>query len=207
MRLAEVVHALGTQRNAHVSGVVSVVGLIAVSAYCFAMRSNIVIVVSPGSILADTHANPFSELAEPGYSCYIWTDCHAGTIASLVAILMVRTFSNTQIGNILSESSGNCRTGNHTHRSVGRIVAKETGLAVCSCIEELVALRNTHTSYIVCKTYIGDVQRASWYTSSSNVLAEVKIGSHWAEKRYNASTVENVGVGRNHHRIVTHTSA
>jgi hypothetical protein len=118
MRLTEVIHALRTKWNAHMSGVVSIVGLVAVSSYSFAMRSNVIVVVSPSPIFADKHTNPFSELTEPGNSSDVGTDGHTRTVSRLIAILMVRTFSDAQISDIFSEESGDCRTGNHAHGSI-----------------------------------------------------------------------------------------
>ena len=55
MRLAEVVHALGTERHAHVSGVVAIVGSIAIGSHGFAVRADVVVVVPPCPVFADQH--------------------------------------------------------------------------------------------------------------------------------------------------------
>ncbi len=74
--------------------VVSIVGYVAVGAYSFAMWSDVIVVVSPSTILANEHTNPFSELTEPSNSCDVGTDRHTRTVSCLVTILMIRTFSD-----------------------------------------------------------------------------------------------------------------
>lgn len=127
MGLSEVVHAFGAQRHAHVGRVVPVVGYIAVRPHGLAVGPNVVVVVAPGAVLADQHAYPLGELAEPGYSCDIGADGHAGSVAGLVSVLVVGALGHAQVGDVLAEESGNRGTGDDADRPFCGSVSEETG--------------------------------------------------------------------------------
>jgi hypothetical protein len=76
------------------SRIISIIGLVAVCAYSFTVRADIVIVVSPSTIFTDKYTNSLSELTEPSNSSYIWANWNTRTITSLISILMIWALSN-----------------------------------------------------------------------------------------------------------------
>jgi hypothetical protein len=178
-----------------VGGVVPVLGLVAISAYCLAVGTDRVVVVAPGGLLANHHANSLGELAEPGNIVDVGADGDAGTIASLVTVLVVWTFRLAQIGHVLAKEPGGRWAADDADRPICRGVSVEGSVDRCRCIGVKVALGDATPGDVVSERDVAGVEGAGGLAGPGDVLAEVQVGDGGAVESYDASFAEDVGVG------------
>jgi hypothetical protein len=122
--------------------------------------------IAPSAIFASYHANVLGDLSEPNDTINDGAERHAGPIASLVSVLVVRTLRHAFIGRVLSEKPGHFRTGDNTNGLISGEVAEESCLyaIVWSCgIEARVveALWNAGAGDVVGPLHIGSIIVAS----------------------------------------------
>ena len=134
---------------------------LAVSAYCLAVGTSQVVVVSPCSSLAHQHAYPLSELRKPSNTVDIGTSRHTASISSLITVLKVRALSDTKVGFVLSKLSREGGAGNDAgwFASTG-ITIEPGGEAAAGDIDILIADGYTGTSDVVGKAHVGGVEWA-----------------------------------------------
>ena len=95
------------------------------------------------------------QLGEPGDSVDEGTNRHAGTISSLVAILIIGALGHTAIRVISAEQAGYAGTGDHTDRSGRTHIAIEHRDKVAGGIVVLVAAGDTGTGDVISEGDIG----------------------------------------------------
>lgn len=121
----------------------------------------------------------------------------------MVAVLVVWALCHAAAGVVSAEEAREDWAGDDAGGSVGGDIAVESGdLGAVGRVDEPVADRNACSCDIVRKAEPGAVVRTRRQALPRDIVSEVKIGGGGTEQRNDASSSEDIGVGRHPRAIV-----